>query len=845
MRIKKTILSVMSSLSLVASSLLTVSCSGNNSANGFDEKEQKYKYYELDGMKFASKEDAISYVLDNSSERENFKVQKNQVYFGEEKFGSVEQVYEKIEKDYNIRTQVLNKNPHDYIVDANGEVDPLIASSGERATEVYRNADGSISSDFDSQIAYENALNSHYKLIKKNYLADGQKFTNKDSILNYYNSKYKNSNDFQTTSCYQFSQSCLQEDELKNEINNSIVSNYEHNGSTISGFELNNPDKINTTMEERESITRVSSRPGVYYVEQKEGTEGSVTGQTMIEYNGDFTNFINNEKNWNVINKSSTGIFDLGLEKVFELNVMGPINAYNDLIKLTLLSRGDDISDSDTENLFQGSDKDFNLEETIIKYSHPGDEAAGFKDYVKIKEMILKYQINGYFNEQVSQLNTLQTLDFDSKEKIGLIKLKDLLRETNISKSDSDMLDLIYWNMLYNFNALDEWHELIQLVPLNKASDFMESLLNPSRKNIENISSLNDDKRFEKGLNKFLTAASLVFVEASENPDKVVEFIVGTAQLVGYAAPFLEAAAQVLPIITAITIAINVINLIPIETTLTYELVVPTNKDRITYEVSKWFWQKHDFKPSKIFNTFEIKKTQSVDKFLIYNRYYNSYESAERYLKELILEDLKKSKPDFYTTPYLESKNFSSKDKLVDGVFEEYKKNELKLYSDKFGNTFKSQDEAFNSYINKLNNSKFLEEYYYIAPNSDQAFYANSYEEVQRHIKDNIQIESKIVDWTDLFQENDFDKITDLNEAKYLVYFVEVKGIKHYFANLDDLYAFIMIENNYQNRFYYDLQTTFIYDEKLFESQEELLNYLLEKIEVVYTDQPNESERRI
>ncbi|AXK50800.1 hypothetical protein [Spiroplasma alleghenense] len=836
MGIKKTFLSLASAFFLITSSILTVSCSANQSGTGFDEKEQKYKYYELDGMKFASKEDAISYALTEGSEKEDFKIQKNQVYFGENQYGTVEEVYSKIEKDYNIKTKVINKNPNDYIIDANGEVDSLITNSQERGTKIYRNADGTISSDLNEQNAYQNALQSHYNLIKKNYLADGQKFATKDATLNYYNSKYKSSNDFQIGSCYQFSQKCLSENELKNELANSAEANYEYNGEVISGFDLYNPNKINPTLEDSSAISRVDSRPGLYYVEQIPGTEGRVTGQSMVEYTSDLKTLISNSKNWDLVSKSNTGLADKAMSWVFEKQLLLSMHAISSIIDIAKMAMGIIPVYEPPAGFMETPTHKFDLKETVIKFVNPHDKIEGYNDYLLLQDIIDKYQISGHWQSQVNQLNSLDTMEFDIKEKIALMKLRDLIRETDITREDSETFNRVYWKMLYNFDVLDEWYDLVYEIPESMAPDFIDCIVNPSEENL-----IIFNETFNK--NSFKTKAERYFEAWNHTIETILKNLTQLIPLVNKLFPesrivtgFLAGVGKAVPVIQLVLISIQVLNMIPVQTTFTYQLIIPTNRDKITYEVTKAFWKKHTFKPENIFNVFEIRKPQTVDRFLIFNRYYNSYDSAEKYLKETILEDLRRKDADFYTTKFNQNKKYSSKDELVENNFKEYEKNELKLYSDKFGKNFNSQEEAFNSYINNLNNNKFIEEYYYQNGSKSEVYYADNEEDVKNYIRDNIEIESKFVDWTDMFFENSYDSIIDINEAKYLAYSVKVKGVTHYFADLNDLYNFVMIEENYQNRFYYEIETSYTYKDMEFASQEEFLNYLLDEIKVVYTN---------
>ncbi len=186
---------------------MVVACT-NNINNESDWKNPLNNlYYELFNNKFDSKQDAINYFLYNKES--GVKSQKyqdiyNQLLIGENNFNNFQETFDYINKSFEIKEIVTNKNVDKYLMDSLVKLYPEVLRDQNYEKKVYRDANGIAISESNDELATTAVEKSYTDKIEKVYYSNGKKFENKFDLEEYYYSNFLNNNTLPSKELYKY-----------------------------------------------------------------------------------------------------------------------------------------------------------------------------------------------------------------------------------------------------------------------------------------------------------------------------------------------------------------------------------------------------------------------------------------------------------------------------------------------------------------------------------------------------------------------------------------------------------------------------------------------------------------
>ncbi|WP_339034354.1 hypothetical protein [Spiroplasma endosymbiont of Cantharis rufa] len=814
---------------LITPTIAVVSC---NSGSLIKEPElnKDKKQFELFGEAFESREDAINYYLDLdnglqiSSESDYF----SEIFLGESKHNSSEDVLEYIDSNYPIKELKTNKNIDDFVIDGMNQLSSTVVKNENDEIYVYKDADGKVVYEQDAIKAKEIVEKTYYNKIQSNFYVEDKFYNNISEAKEHYYKNFINNSEqggIEKEELFTIGSASYNKKEVEREIANSIRTTYLYNNQKIKDFDLYTKNSFNPSTEDKNRIQKYSKSPGKFLIETKGSKGGQFTGDKVITSQSDLNTYFYDEKNWTLASKTSKNLMEI-TQSLMSDTLMSSVN---------LLEK----FKTNVEN-----NKDFNK----LDYCFPSNgKISGesifncFSDestYKQFSNLVEKYELVSESEYILSEINSLTTIEFIQKAVIYLYQIADTFRFSQISVKDSDLLNELMYEVIVNITSeIKEWKVFVDSLGKNNVlmaldfliekNDFFEKLNYIENTSViqKNINSLND------ALSNSFTQ-NLMLKAIDETEKLLIKHATQIAtQLTNELNKVVQKAVSAVPIIGDI---FDFINSISLQKTLVYELIIPDTKQKLSYSITAWQWEKVKFNPEEIFKVFSIKKPRDNEVYQLGNRSFSSKETANDYLIRVLIDEMIESNNVIYESDYFSGIQLSDKKELIEYLtnktLTENKVN-YSAYSDHFGGIHSNVRDALEAMEEKLKDPNNLTRYHYYnfgtGANSNSSFYTKDYEEMILFIDNQIKdFEMKLVSSSDLSKETNFDELYDLSKFEKPIYTFNLYGMDYFYKDKVNATYAIMKLLNYKSTTIETTVEKYIFNDTIFENKILFIEYL-------------------
>ncbi|WP_338969881.1 hypothetical protein [Spiroplasma endosymbiont of Labia minor] len=230
-----------------------------------------------------------------------------------------------VDKTDDIKLQVTHKNPDNYRLDELGMISDDVVTNEDNETTVYKNsANQVVDSLSEAQDSYTNKIHTKYQV-------DGNLFDNETAIISYYKNKYEvEKPDIKKIDNYHLGNSWYSKTGFDKTLDASILKDVYYNNQLINENNKDNYDSFELAQYDKEKVTELKNRPGMYYIQTKADAKGRLTGNLFQQTQDDLMQSVLDAKNWSLDSISSESVMDLIESSMFEVFAaiasVGPLN---------------------------------------------------------------------------------------------------------------------------------------------------------------------------------------------------------------------------------------------------------------------------------------------------------------------------------------------------------------------------------------------------------------------------------------------------------------------------------------------------------------------------------------
>ncbi|WP_338969883.1 hypothetical protein [Spiroplasma endosymbiont of Labia minor] len=422
-------------------------------------------------------------------------------------------------------------------------------------------------------------------------------------------------------------------------------------------------------------------------------------------------------------------------------------------------------------------------------------------------------------------------LNYNQKITIELYFIREILRNLDVTNDDNDRIKNFYCQALLSLNLVqidgsdneeqlnNSWTNLVDSYKEDNIMDLLDYLVEPTVLNNDGESKLNIDVKHKNYFEIYLKLNESLFKWQLKAIEPILKTIKAFLRLTASATKIVEALSVAF---IWVDLAIELLDSIDIRTTKIYRFEVSKNQF-LTYQQTNWAWEPSDFDPSRTFDVLEIAKPVNEITYLYNDKYFSNLNEAYRYEKRDIINDLFSYEKNIkYTSKYFDGLTYDSKEELIVQV---YKTVEVKrAYADEFGDIFDSYEQALNSILRHIENIDYNKIYFYDF-NGIQIL-RETYQQVYDEVLLDINIESKLIDFDELFSTTIFDQLTDLNNEGYQIYTFVYVGKNYYFNSQSAAIIYYLKLHNFTNELVKIDYSTYTLNNQTFDSRESYIDYL-------------------